>query len=107
MELVALRYIQLKYLAKEDPLLKPYYDGASACDRLPKKLSHKERGYIVKTDEEGKHWISVWTKGNVCEVMDSYGLPVENYGAKPLEEWRLNQWKFVLRHQLNEFTRYQ
>ena len=29
-----------------------------------------------------------------CEVMDSYGLPMEVYGATPLEAW-LKQWKYV------------
>ena len=68
-----------------------------AMDYRPKP-SHKECAYIVNTDEKGKsgeQWMALWTKGNVCEVMDSYGLPIEIYGAKPLEAW-LRQWKFVV-----------
>lgn len=98
MESVGLSNVQLDYLAREDPLLKPYYRGTLPCDGLLSKPSHKECAYIVNTDDKGKpgkHWMALWTKGNVCKVMDSYGLPIEIYGVKPLEAW-LKQWKYVV-----------
>ena len=41
---------------------------------------------IVNTDKKGrpgKHWIVLWTRDQVCEVMDSYGLPLTIYGVNP------------------------
>ena len=98
MESVALSNIQLDYLAREDPLLKPHYRGAVPCDGLPKKPNPRTSAYIVNTDEKGKpgrHWIALWTQGNICEVMDSYALPIEFYKATPLETW-LKRWKYVV-----------
>ena len=34
---VVLNNVQLEYLAMEVPMLKPYFYGVVACDRLPKK----------------------------------------------------------------------
>ena len=98
MESVALSNVQLDYLARQDPCLKPYYRGALPCDGLPTNASHQQSAYIVNTDEKsqpGKHWIALWTRDNVCEVMDSYGLPVEIYEAKPLEIW-LKRWPTIV-----------
>ena len=42
------------------------------------------QGYIVNTDPHdrpGQHWLAVWTDGNVCEVLDSYALPIGNVRA--------------------------
>ena len=67
MESVALSNVQLDYLARQDPFLKPYYRGALPCDGLPTNASHKQSAYIVNTDEKsqpGKHWIAP-----VCRVM--------------------------------------
>ena len=36
MEQVALNNVQLDYLARDDPQLKPYFYGTVCCDRLPK-----------------------------------------------------------------------
>ena len=36
MEHVALNNVQLDYLARDDPQLKPVFYGTVACDRLPK-----------------------------------------------------------------------
>ena len=36
MEHVALNNVQLDYLARDDPQLKPMFYGTVACDRLPK-----------------------------------------------------------------------
>ena len=30
-------------------------------------------------DQPGQHWLALWTYQNVCEVMDSYALPLERY----------------------------
>lgn len=57
--------------------------------------------YIVNTDphdEPGKHWIALWTEGNVCEIMDSYALSLDVYGtAAPLQEWMDRQFKYQMR----------
>ena len=37
MEHVALNNVQLDYLARDDPQLKPMFYGTVACDRLPKR----------------------------------------------------------------------
>lgn len=102
MEKVVLNNIQLDYLAKGDPTLRPYFYGTVACDRLPRRPFKKEpRGYIVNTDPEhrpGKHWIALWNEcGNVCEVMDSYGLPLDTYQTtKPLQDWIKTHWKYLI-----------
>ena len=83
--------MQLDYLAREDPLLKPNYRGALPCDALPSNASCKKSAYIVNTDEKGqpgKRWIALWMQDKVFEVMDSYGLPLEFYGAKLLKKWK-------------------
>lgn len=57
--------------------------------------------YIVNTDphdEPGKHWIALWTEGNVCEIMNSYALSLDVYGtAAPLQEWMDRQFKYQMR----------
>ena len=98
MESVALSNEQLDYLARDDPLLKAYFRGVFPCDGLPSKPRGQQSAYIINTDKKGqpgKHWIALWTRDNLCEVMDSYALPIEVYGAKPLEEW-LKKWKYVV-----------
>jgi len=92
MEFVALTDQQLTSLAKDDPCLKEIFYGTVPCDRLHKSpVKHKPRAYIVNTDphdKPGQHWIALWTQNNVCEVIDSYGLPLAQYPlAKPLKEW--------------------
>ena len=101
MEHVALNNVQLDYLARDDPQLKRYFYGTVACDRLPKSPRKTQpQGYIVTTDphdQPGQHWLAVWTDGNVCEVLDSYALPLETYvqGA-PLRAWIVQHWKYVV-----------
>ncbi|KAL9960380.1 hypothetical protein ACROYT_G033831 [Oculina patagonica] len=47
----------------------------------------------------GRHWIALWTNGNVCEVLDSYALPLEVYQtAQPLQDWLDAHWKYVERN---------
>ena len=75
--------------------------GTVACDRLPKSpVKKRPQGYIVNTDphdQPGQHWLAVWTDQNVCEVMDSYALPLERYEqATPLREWIVQHWKYVV-----------
>ena len=101
MEHVALNNVQLDYLARDDPALKPVFYGTVACDRLPKSpVKTTPQGYIVNTDphdEPGQHWLAVWTDGNVCEVLDSYALPMETYvQATPLRDWIVKHWKYVV-----------
>ena len=63
--------VQLDYLAREDPLLKPNYRGALPCDALPSNASCKKSAYIVNTDEKGqpgKRWIALWMQDKVFEV---------------------------------------
>ena len=78
---MALNNVQLDYLARDDPELKPVFYGTVACDRLPKSpVKTQPQGYIVNTDphdQPGQHWLAVWTDGNVCEVLDSYALPMQ------------------------------
>ena len=51
MEQVALNNVQLDYLARDDPQLKPVFYGTVACDRLPKTpRKNTPQGYIVNTD---------------------------------------------------------
>lgn len=48
------------------------------CDQLPSVVSRDPTAYIVNTDpagEPGRHWLAIWTEGNKCELMDSYGVP--------------------------------
>lgn len=102
MEKVPLNNVQLDHLATADAILKPYFYGTVACDRLPHRPIRKEpRGYIVNTDphdQPGRHWLALWThSGNICEVMDSYALPLDSYmTAKPLQDWLKRQWKYVI-----------
>ena len=102
MESVALSNEQLDYLARDDPLLKAYYRGAFPCNGLPnKKRRGKQSAYIINTDKKGqpgKHWIALWTRDQLCEVMDSYGLPIDVYGAKPLEDL-LQHYPYVVSNQ--------
>ena len=96
MEHVALNDRQLSYLAFEDPVLKKYFVGTFPCDRLPKVPDKsRPRGYIVNTDphdQPGQHWMALWTQNNVCEVMDSYALPLDTYRqAQRLRDW-LTKW---------------
>ena len=91
----------MSYLAYEDPILKRYFVGTFPCDMLPKfPDKSRPRAYIVNTDPHdrlGQHWIALWTQNNVCEVMDSYGLPLDTYPqAQPLRDWLRKHWKYVV-----------
>ena len=45
----------------------------------------------------GRHWIALWTEGNVCQVMDSYGVSLDVYGtADPTKEWIKRHFKYQL-----------
>ena len=96
MEFVALSTQELNALADQDPSLKKVFEGTGPCDGLPRRPK-KKACYIVNTDPEGKpgeHWIALWLENNVCEVMDSYGLPLEWYPyTQPLIDWITQHWK--------------
>ena len=101
MEQVALNNVQLDYLARDDPQLKPYFYGTVACDRLSKTPDKKTpRGYIVNTDphdQPDQHWLALWTYQKVCEMMDSYALPLERYEqATSLRDWVVRHRKYVV-----------
>ena len=99
MEKVVLNNVQLDLLARDDAILKPYFYGTVACDHLPSYPHRQEpRSYIMNTDPHdrpSKHWLAIWThSGNVCEVMDSYSLPLETYEmTQPLQDCLKTHWK--------------
>ena len=42
----------------------------------------------------GKHWIALWTQDNVCEILDSFALPLQEYKTTdPLIEWLERHYK--------------
>ena len=101
MEKVALNNLQLDYLAGTHPILAQVFYGTVPCDRLPRTLPQEgPTAYIVNTDphdEPGRHWIAIWTEGNVSEIMDSYGLSLEVYGTTdPIVEWLNRHSKYQL-----------
>ena len=101
MEKVALNNVQLDVLAESQPTLKPHFYKTVPCDRLPKSPDKKGPvGYIVNTDPQGmpgRHWLALWTHDNVCEVLDSYALPLETYETtEPLQKWLNQHWKYVV-----------
>ena len=101
MEKVALNNLQLDYLAGTHPKLAQVFYGTVPCDRLPRTIPQEgPTAYIVNTDphdEPGRHWIAIWTEGNVSEIMDSYGLSLEVYGTTdPLLEWLSRHFKYQL-----------
>lgn len=99
MEFVATSTDQLNSLAEKAPSLRPYWGGALPCNRLPRDpIKSMPRGYIVNTDREsgpGRHWIALWTYDDVCEKMDSYGLPMEVYESSPLAQWIEDHWEIL------------
>ena len=57
---------------------------------------HREHG---PQGQPGRHWIALWTQNNVCELMDSYALPLEMYlSTRPLQEWLDRHWKYVVQN---------
>ena len=101
MEKVALNNFQLDHLAQSDPKLSQVFYRTVPCDKLPSLvLKESPTAYIVNTDpdhEPGRHWIALWTEGNVCQVMDSYGVSLDVYGtADPIKEWIKRHFKYQL-----------
>ena len=47
--------------------------------------------------EPGQLWLGVWTEDGMCEVLDSYGLPLTVYEAPGFQEWIARHWKYVVR----------
>ena len=89
---------QLNQLVENDPRLKPFYYGTLACDEMPNRPpKNKPQAYIVNTDRKAQPaqlWIALWTHKNVCEIMDSYALPLDHYDALPLKNWVETHWKY-------------
>ena len=90
MEFVALSNTVLNILAREDPLLRISFRGVFPADKLPSvpKGRRFTDAYIVNTDpagEPGEHWLAIWTRLGVCEVFDSYGLPLSTYKNPKLQ----------------------
>ena len=99
MEFVPFTTEQLSYLAKQDPYLAPIFEGVFAVDQLP-GLPDKfqPRAYIVNTDpidKSGTHWSGIFTKNYRCEVMDSYGLPLNWYKPPDVVEWVFENFETV------------
>ena len=99
MENVALNNHQLDYLAQADPKLCQLFYWTVACDRLPSVVNREgPTAYIVNTDprdKPGKHWIALWTHDNVCEILHSYALPLQEYKTTdPLIEWLDRHYKY-------------
>ena len=98
MEFVPLSDTVLSYLAQDDRELKPYFRGVFPADKLPPVSKKRVNAYIVNTDpagEPGEHWFGIWTYHNICEVFDSYGLPLSSYKNPTLQTW-FKQWKEVI-----------
>ena len=101
MEQVALNNFQLDHLASQDPKLSQAFYRTVPWDKLP-SLGSKEgpTAYIANTnphDGPGGHWIALWTEGNACQVMDSYGVSLDVYGtADPTKEWIKRHFKYQL-----------
>ena len=101
MEKGPLNNLQLDHLAGRHPKLSRVFYGTVPCDRLPKTLPQEgPNAYIVNTDphdEPGRHWIGMWTEGDVCEIMDSYGLSLDVYGtASPITDWLNRHFKYQM-----------
>jgi len=99
MEKVALNNLQLDHLARTNPSLCCVFYGTVPCDRLPKTLPQEgPTAYIVNTDphdKPGMHWIALWADKDKCEILDSYGLPLDVYGtAEPFREWLDRHFKY-------------
>ena len=99
MEFVPFTTEQLSYLAKQDPCLAPIFEGVFASDQLPGLPEQwKKIAYIVNTDpidKLGSHWLGIFTKKHTCEVMDSYGLPLNWYKPSDVVEWVFENFETV------------
>ena len=104
MEKVILNNLQLDYLAWAHPSLACVFHGTVPCDRLPRVVPQEgPTAYIVNTDphdKPGMHWLALWTHGNVCEIMDSYAIPLDSYGtAEPLKDWMGRHYKYQVQNE--------
>jgi len=104
MRKIALTDTQLNERVASQPILQQYYEGTYACDELPRKpVKNRPAAYIVNTDpagQPGEHWIALWTHDGVCEIFDSYAVPLDVYGEKttdPLYAWLEKWWKMNVR----------
>ena len=74
--------------------------------RVPRRLSLQSIARAPSQDHPrrlhcqhgpGQLWLGVWTEEGVCEVMDSYWLPLTVYEAPGFHEWIVRHWKYVVR----------
>ena len=59
---------------------------------LPKVVIHP----VYPHNKPGKHWLALWTYGDVCEIINSYEIGLERYQSKPLERWICCHWKTLV-----------
>ena len=94
--------LELKTFACQEPTLNPLFGGVNAADQLPTQPVRSEpRGYIVNTDTHdrpGQHWIALWSQDDGCEIMDSYGVPLETYKTKHVLQWLNANWSVMERN---------
>ena len=99
MEFDAVTTKQLAELANSEDTLRKHFAGVYAADTLPKNPGRSTaRGYIVNTDphsKPGRHWIALWTEGDICQVMDSYGLPLAAHQVPQLQTWLRTHWPLL------------
>ena len=99
MEYVPYSTLQLDYLARIDPVLSPIFRGVYGADQLPSHpLKRKPCAYIVNLDpiqQAGTHWLGIFTEKGTCEIMDSYGLPLQTYKSSPVIRWIFSHWEDV------------
>ena len=98
MEFVPLSDTVLRYLAKDDRELRPYFRAVFPADQVPLVFKKRVNAFIVNTDpasQPGEHWLALWTEGTTSEVFDSYGLPLSTYKNPTLQAW-LSQWKEII-----------
>ena len=81
--------------------LSSVFYGTVPCDQLPNTLPQEgPTAYIVNTDlhdKPGWHWIGMWTEGDMCKIMDSYGLLFVVYGTADLiTDWLNRHFKYQM-----------
>ena len=101
MEKVALNNSQLDHLAGSHPKLSCVFYRTVPWERLSRTPPQEgPTTYIINKDphdEPSRHWIAIWTKWNVSEVTDSYGLLLDVYGTTDLiMEWLNCHFKYQM-----------
>ena len=84
MEFIPLSDTVLNCIAREDPELKKSVSWCVSSRQVTPVTKWRvfSDAYFVNADpagEPGEHWLAIWTRNRVCEVFDSYGLPLSSY----------------------------